>query len=100
MPMANHTCHTSTDSQSEVANYEINEDYSEEETSAYVKSRKLAKEGNSDGVPQKSNLVDNKRKKLEKLLSAHQRDLIMVRIAREELEVKKKMLKFWNNQPK
>ena len=60
MSMANHTSHTSTDSESEVANFEINEDYSEEETSAYVRSRKLAKEGSSDGVPQKSNLVDNK----------------------------------------
>ena len=39
-------------------------------------------------VPQK--MKDNKRLKLEKPLSALQRDQVMVRIAREELEVKKR----------
>ena len=35
-------------------------------------------------------LVDNKRAKLEKNLSAQQRDLVMVKVAKEELELKKK----------
>ena len=35
-------------------------------------------------------LMDNKRAKLEKNLSAQQRDLVMVKVAKEELELKKK----------
>lgn len=35
-------------------------------------------------------LCDNKRKKLEKNLSTQQRDQIMVKVAKEELELKKK----------
>ena len=61
----------------------------EKEPSAYPKKRKETQE---DVVqpPKKMKLCDNKRKKLEKNLSTQQRDQIMVKVAKEELELKKK----------
>ena len=62
----------------------------EEEPSAYPKKRSLPEVSEMEAPPKKSKLVDNKRKKLEKPLSAHQRDQVMLKIAKEELDVKKR----------
>ena len=40
--------------------------------------------------PKKIKVSENKRRKLEKPLSAQQRDQVMVKVAKEELELKKK----------
>ena len=62
----------------------------EEKPSAYPKKRSLPEVSEMEAPPKKSKLVDNKRKKLEKPLSAHQRDQVMLKIAKEELDVKKR----------
>lgn len=63
-----------------------------EEPSAYPKKRQAA-----DQLPKAAKFIDNKRTKLEKPISAHQRDQVMMRVAREELELKKRMLRSSNN---
>lgn len=66
---------------------------SDTDVSAYPKKRMPHKQTDVtvDQPPQKTaKLVDNKRSKMEKPLSAQQRDQVMVRIAKEELELKKK----------
>eukprot|EP00794_Sanderia_malayensis_P002803 gene2803-3243_t len=43
-----------------------------------------------DQTPKRTKLTDNKRAKLEKPLSSQQRDQIMVQVAKDELEIKKR----------
>ena len=60
----------------------------EEEPPTNVNAKKKNENCSNGDGPQK--MKDNKRLKLERPLSALQRDQVMVRIAREELEVKKR----------
>ena len=62
--------------------------------SAAPKKRRLSDECSleSGKEPPTRKAVDNKCMKLQKPLSAHQRDQVMMRVARDELEVKKKNL--------
>ena len=57
-----------------------------EEESSYQKKRKQTQEIATD-EPMKIETSQNKRRKLEKRLSAQQRDQVMVRVAKEELEL-------------
>ncbi len=66
-----------------------------EEPSTYPK-RKTQPEDSSDeeeSSTKPARLKDNKRSKMEKPLSSRQRDEVMLRVAKLELELKKKMLK-------
>lgn len=62
-----------------------------EEESTCQRKRKKTKKNVVD-EPKKIKVSENKRRKLEKPLSAQQRDQVMVKVAKEELELKKKKM--------
>eukprot|EP00112_Aurelia_sp_Birch-Aquarium-sp1_P020089 Seg509.14 transcript_id=Seg509.14/GoldUCD/mRNA.D3Y31 product="hypothetical protein" protein_id=Seg509.14/GoldUCD/D3Y31 len=69
-----------------------NGDSTEQEMPCSKKRREFssASTSSSDDVTPKRKLTDNKRTKLEKPLSSQQRDQIMVQVAKDELEIKKR----------